>query len=389
MLVDLHAHYPMRVVSDASPRTPARLTPRRAYRRTLGDRLRALFLRVLSIFFSHRYPWSGYRVTPAGMRAGGVRVALSVLTRPLDEFDLSKPYGWNPQADYFERLLRDLEQVEDEVGRHGAGEIRIVASAAELERAIEEGATALVHCLEGGFSLGDRPEEIARNVAELRRRGVVYITLAHLVYRQMATNANAIPFLSAEQYDRHFPQPAGEGLTERGAAAIRAMVENRVMLDISHMRQDALDETFALLDRLDPDATLPVLATHVGFRHGSQDYMLDEPTLHQIERRNGLVGLILAQHQLMDGMPEKKTRSFEDSRKVIFRHIDKIVEVTGGYDHVGIGTDFDGFIKPTMTGLDRMKDLTRLEGALVEEYGADAEPILSGNALRVLRQVLP
>jgi microsomal dipeptidase-like Zn-dependent dipeptidase len=281
-----------------------------------------------------------------------------------------------------------MAAVEEEIKGQDRSRIRLVSDREGLDAARREGATALIHCLEGGFSLGDRPDEIARNVGVLAERGVFYITVAHLIYRQMATNTNAIPFLTEDQYDKFFPQPTGEGLTERGVAAITAMVEHRVLLDIAHMRQDALDEAFALLDRLDPEKSLPVLATHVGYRFGEQEYMLDDATIRKVSERNGLIGIILAQHQLMDGVGQKKTKSWDDSRRVIFKHIDKIVEITEGYENVAIGTDLDGFIKPTMTGIEKMADLTKLEQALDLQYGANAARIKSDNALRVLEQVL-
>ena len=112
-----------------------------------------------------------------------------------------------------------------------------------------------------------------------------------------------------------FPQPEGDGLTDRGVAALRAMVRNRVLLDISHMRGDALQETFKLLDEeLDPDCRVPLLATHVGYRFGKQEYMLDEATILQIKRRDGVIGLILAQHQLNDGLRDKTKTSTTRSR---------------------------------------------------------------------------
>ena len=52
-------------------------------------------------------------------------------------------------------------------------------------------------------------------------------------------------------------------------------------------------------------------------------------------------------------------------------------EITG-FEHVALGTDFDGFIKPTMTGLDKVTDLKKLEDALKDKYKADAERITSG-----------
>jgi microsomal dipeptidase-like Zn-dependent dipeptidase len=167
------------------------------------------------------------------------------------------------------------------------------------------------------------------------------------------------------------------------------MVRHRVLLDVSHMRGDALAEAFALLDEVDPELRMPVIASHAGHRFGRQQYLLDEPTLLQIKRRDGVVGLIMAQHQLNDGLRRKPTQTFEDSRAVIFAHIDRIAEITGGHRHIALGTDFDGFIRPTLSGLERMADLALLEQALEERYGENAKPIASENALRVLRRLWP
>jgi microsomal dipeptidase-like Zn-dependent dipeptidase len=171
---------------------------------------------------------------------------------------------------------------------------------------------------------------------------------------------------------------------------VRAMVQDRVLVDISHMRPDAIEETFRLLDELDPNCEMPVVATHAGYRFGQLEYMLDEETIRQIKRREGVVGLIMAQHQLNDGIRRARTKSFDESFEVIRRHIDKIAEITGDHSHVALGTDFDGFIKPTMSGLERSADLKRLEDKLKDVYGdADAELITSQNAIRVLRQLWP
>jgi microsomal dipeptidase-like Zn-dependent dipeptidase len=101
--------------------------------------------------------------------------------------------------------------------------------------------------------------------------------------------------------------------------------------------------------------------------------------------RRGVVGLIMAQYQLNDGLFAGHTTTFEQTKDIIFRHVDKIVQVTGGFDHIGIGSDLDGFIRPTATGIEGSGDLARLEAAIRERYaGEDAEKLLSGNVLRVL-----
>src|SRR6266545_638477 len=155
--------------------------------------------------------------------------------------DLAEPYGAPPEASYYPELVALLDAVEAELRALDPGGTRhaIVKRAADLDSALQDGRVAFLHCVEGGFHLGATPEEVPRHVGELAARGVVYITLAHLFWRRVATNAPAIPFLADPLYNAVFPQPR-EGLTELGVAAVRAMYEHRVLVDVSHMREDAL-----------------------------------------------------------------------------------------------------------------------------------------------------
>lgn len=390
MLADLHVHYPMRVVEEragAKPGTTVRLMGTARGRSRPGDKVRALVLRLATRLLSDKDFWSGYRVTVPYLREGGVGVVFSTLYSPFDEMDLGKPYASPPASAYFTRLLQDLKSVEDEVAGYDNSVIRVVHDRQELEECITDGATALVHAVEGGFHLGDGVDEIKQNVATLAEKGVAYVTVAHLFFRQVATNANAIPFAPDAIYNLLFPQEANVGLTERGRAAIQAMVSDRVLVDISHMRPDAVQQTFRLLDELDPHRELPVISSHAGYRFGEQDYMHDEQTVREIQRREGVIGLIMAQHQLNDGIRKRETKSLADSLEVIYRHIDKIANITDDHQHVALGSDFDGFIKPTMGGLENMAAIKDLERELRVKYPADADAITSGNVLRVLRKV--
>ena len=122
------------------------------------------------------------------------------------------------------------------------------------------------------------------------------------------------------------------------------MYREGMLIDVSHMRPDALEETFALLDRLDAEsgaapADHPVISSHAGFRFGKQTYALDEAAVRRVAARDGVIGLILAQHQLNDGLV-KKTTTFEQSFDVIARHVDRLAEITGSHaahgDRVGL-----------------------------------------------------
>jgi microsomal dipeptidase-like Zn-dependent dipeptidase len=321
------------------------------------------------------------------IRQGSARVVLSVLYRPFEEMDLSKDYAAPPASGYFDALLKDIKRVEDDIAQKDPAEIRLVHNRAELDQCIADGATAMVHCVEGGFHLGDKDDEIARNVRTLADKGVAYLTLAHLFFRQVATNAPALPFLPDWLYGLVFPQRRSEGLTRRGEAAVRAMVQHGVIVDISHMAPAAVEDTFRLLDEIDPSHTVPVISSHAGYRFGSQKYMHDEQQIRQIQQRDGVIGLIMAHHQLDDGIRRKNTTTLDETMEVIDRHIAKIAEITGNHRHVAIGTDFDGFIKPTVGGLQSMADLTALEDRLRANHGADANLIASENVLRVLQKV--
>jgi microsomal dipeptidase-like Zn-dependent dipeptidase len=383
MIADLHAHYAMHLVDEGGS-TWKLLGPARG-RGSLLDRGRALLVGLASRFGNYRDLFSGPRVTLSSLREGRVTVVLSVLYSFFDELELEEPYPAQPKRAYLDSLLGQLELVEDDLdSKHGSTAVA-VRTPEQLAQALDGDRVAFVHCVEGGFHLGSTAAEVDEAVSTLARRGVAYITLAHLVWRHVATNTNALPFLSENDYRRWFPQPE-EGLSELGRAAVRAMVREGVLIDLSHMSGHSLGDTFDLLDELDPGKTRPVLASHACFRFGSQEYGVDEPTLRRIAERRGVVGLILAQHQLRDGVLGTSGRGFDGSFEVIRGHIDRIAEITGSHEHVAIGSDFDGFIKPTMAGLESMSDLAKLEERLVSHYGAEkAELICSGNALRLLR----
>jgi microsomal dipeptidase-like Zn-dependent dipeptidase len=383
VIADLHSHYPIHLVPGGPD--AARLVRSPRARRRLLDRIRASIVGIASRFANYESPESGPRVTMPLLRAGDVRVVFSVLYSPFDEFDLSLPYGAPPRREYAGSITRQLELVERDVERNFAADAAVAHDPRELDAALAAGKIALVHCVEGGFHLGATPDEVERTVERLAHRGVAYVTLAHLVWRSVATNANAIPFLPTPLYHLLFPQPR-VGLTELGSAALRAMVRHGVLVDVAHMSARALDDTFALLDELDPERSVPVIASHAGFRFGRDRYNLDEATVERIAARDGVIALLLAEHQLADGLRLRRTTSLAESLEVVFSHLDRIREIAGSHRHSAIGSDLDGFIKPTLAGLSDAGALAALRQALVDRYGkADAELIASGNALRPLR----
>jgi microsomal dipeptidase-like Zn-dependent dipeptidase len=298
----------------------------------------------------------------------------SVLYWPSSE--LIPGSGAHPKPGSFEHLVKQLDDVE----AHLEGQV-IVRTLDDLHRT---DGIRFVHCVEGGFHLGPDSDAMDANVALLAERGVFYITLAHLFFRGVAANAPALPPLSDGEYHAIFHQDAGIGLTDLGEAALRAMVDHHVVVDVSHMRQDALDETFQLLDEHDPERRLPVIASHVGVRSegpDDQEYNIAVPTMERIRDRDGVIGLILAEHQV------GKSDDAAQSREIVKRHIEAIHQALGTHRHTAIGTDLDGFIKPILAGLQHAADLKQLEEWIRADFPDAADGILHANGDRVIEQV--
>ncbi len=385
MVADLHAHYAMHLAPGDEPTTLELLGPG-ARRLRARDRLRATIVGLLGRFANYPSPDSEPRVTLSTLRAGHVGLTYSVLYSPFDEMDLAQPYSAPPQPDYPVSLIRQLELVEKDIEENHSGTAAVAHDPDELERLLPSGKVVFVHCVEGGFHLGATPAAIEASVAQLASRGVAYVTLAHLFFRQVATNAPAIPFIPDWIYRLLFPQRRDVGLTPLGEAAVRALVDQRVLVDLSHASEAALDDTLELLDRLDPDRRVPVLSSHGGYRFGRQRYNHSDETVRRIAERDGVIGLIFANHQILDGVGGPKPSGLPDSVRVLIKHIDRIHDLTGSHRHVGIGSDLDGFIKPTLPGLQTMADMAPLEDALAAHYGPDtARLICFDNALRPLR----
>jgi microsomal dipeptidase-like Zn-dependent dipeptidase len=378
MLVDMHAHFPMHLLSEEHQRTHERA------KTWWRQRWQARIVGLISRFANYQGPGDTPSVTEKLMRDGDVGVALSVLYQPFDEIDLTQAYGAPPRQSYFDDIVDQHQTVEDHVAAH-AGQVTIAHSASELDTLLGGGVPILIHAIEGGFQLGRDTAEVGRNVRLLARLGVAYVTVAHLFFRDVATNAPALPFLPDRLYNRVFPQNDDTGLTPLGREVVQAMVDEGILIDITHMRSQSIRDVFDLLNARDPGKEIPVIATHMAYRFGGLEYCFDSDTITAVAERGGVLGCILCEHYITSGLPGK-VKALPGSVDALCRHIDRIQALTGTYDNIAIGSDLDGYIKPALPGLEDMGRMLELQNELRARYGdVDSAKICSGNALRVLR----
>ncbi len=354
MLVDMHAHFPMHLLADGEQRTHERVQTwwRQRWEGEVVD--------LISHFANYQGRGDSPSVTEQLMRSGDVGVALSVLYQPFDEMDLTQAYGAPPLQGYFQDIVDQHQTVEDYVTAH-PGDVAIAHSPAELDALLSRDVPILIHAVEGGFQVGAEAAEIRRNAARLAELGIAYVTVAHLFFRDIATNAPALPFLPDWVYNRVFHQPHGEGLTELGRELVNALVDVGILVDITHMRSESISDVFDLLDQRDPTREIPVIATHMAYRFGDLQYSFEDATVTAVAERGGLLGCILCQHYIENGLP--RADSFTSSVDDLCRHIDRIRELTGSFDHVAIGSDLDGYIKPALPGLEQMGQMARLQAS--------------------------
>jgi len=353
--IDLHAHYPMhtqfppRVGSDVSDE---------------GKKLEFFVANQLLNFVSG-HP----RVTLTEFEAGSPGGAGSVLYDPDDEFFRDA----KPRPVAFQNLLAQIENVEKEIAAsHGA--VAIAKNPADVNRFFQANQRFLFHCMEGAFAFGGDPGNVAKAAAQ----GVAYVIIAHLFFRGVATCANAFPFLPDELFAVLNPdQDAKTGLTPLGEEIVSEVFRNRMLVDITHCSDLARADIFRIAKNF-PGS--PVISSHNGVQHQSAYPLnLSDDTLRQIADTGGVMGVILYPHWLRQ--PAEQIFG-ADGFPVLFQTIQHIGDVVG-FDHVAIGSDLDGFIKP-VKGCETYAQTPALESAVRARFPNDADKILSGNVLRVL-----
>ncbi len=382
MIADLHCHYPMHLVAEE----PDAGGPKEGWLSQFVDKIEGGALDLVAKVVNDAGWSSDWRVSLEGLKTGGAGIVCSVLYWPASEFDPPHLNDEPPLDRYFDYLRRQLEFIEDGLPDATADgtPVFVVKTAADLERP----GIRFIHCVEGGFQLGDDVARLDERVQWLSRQGVLYITVAHLFYRRVATEAPAIPAFTDQQFRMLFPEPEDVGLTGLGEKLIEAMYRHKILIDISHMSARAVSETFELVERLEGDnakTNYPIIATHVGMRSAgpaarAQEYNLADGSACKIAERGGVVGLIGAQHQLGD------TRNEAESAALVKAHLDAIGTAVGDASSVAaLGTDIDGFIKPTLAGFEKAADFAKLETWVREAGQSDVEAILHVNAERVIK----
>ena len=166
------------------------------------------------------------------------------------------------------------------------------------------------------------------------------------------------------------------GLTEAGRGLLRALMRHKLILDLSHMADRAMRDSFELWRG-------PLVSTHSGARAiNPGQRQLPDWALREIGRRDGIAGISFYRgHVRASGQV-----SLDD----VVEHARHFAEVTGDVRHVALGSDLDGGFGAADAAVKDLSAMRDLRSRLVRAFNrADADAIMGANWLRFLESSLP
>jgi membrane dipeptidase len=187
---------------------------------------------------------------------------------------------------------------------------------------------------------------------------------------------------------RYSPGTGAEGgLTRLGRDLLREMGRLGIVLDATHLTDQAFWEALDLFDG-------PVWASHNNCRALVPDSrQFSDEQIRALIQRDAVIGMAFDAWMMHPGWVRGQTTPAAANLNVdrIVAHIDHICQLAGNSRHCGIGSDLDGGYgrEQSPQDLESIADLQRLAGVLAARgYApADVEAILHGNWIRRLNEI--
>jgi len=164
------------------------------------------------------------------------------------------------------------------------------------------------------------------------------------------------------------------GLTFFGEEIVKKMNTLGMIIDVSHISEKSFWDVIKL-------SSEPVIASHSNcFSLHKHIRNLKDEQIRAIAEKGGVIGITFVSDFLGEGVV---------TIEQVVNHIEHIIDITGGYDTAGIGSDFYGTDK-LPEGLKDISFLPRLTESLVKRGHKykDIEKIIGKNWLRILSQIL-
>jgi membrane dipeptidase len=317
-------------------------------------------------------------------KAGGLNVPFMAIYTPAEY----------KGAEAMEVAKRQIEMV-DKFATDWPDKFAIATSVADVKAQFAQGKISLAMGMENGSPLGNNLEALT----DFFDRGIRYITLAHSKANQIADSS----------YDA---ERKWNGLSEFGREVVVAMNITGIMVDVSHITDEAFYQVMDL-------SRAPVIASHSSCRYFTPGWErnMDDAMIRRLAENGGVIQIAFGSSFLDDTFRKGSEELFdyimtnniamdsEEGRAAMQKfkeetgidyadvtdvaaHIDHVVKLVG-IDHVGLGSDFDGVGDTLPYGLKDVSGYPNLIRALLDMgySDADIEKVCGGNLLRVWSEV--
>ena len=291
-----------------------------------------------------------------------------------------------------------IDMVEDIVTLHPEKFI-LINSVADLGSITKKNIVGIALGMENGAPI---QSDLSR-VQYYFDRGIRYITLTH-----SKTN-----HISDSSYDENIQW---HGLSEFGKNLIEEMNKVGIMVDISHVNDEAFYQAIEI-------SQVPVIASHSSLRYFTPGFErnVDDAMLSKLAEKGGVIQINFGssfiskrprdylvkmnsflESRLGQNLEEVSEQDIRETRSQFIKnnpypyasldevldHFDRVVQLVG-IDHIGIGSDYDGVGDTLPVGLKDVSTYpTLIQGLLERGYTRkDIQKILGGNLIRVWKEV--
>ena len=251
---------------------------------------------------------------------------------------------------YADLIFNKIEKIVKDNNRY----LSIARTPSDLYEDKRKGRKSIMFAIENGLAL----EGDLANVKYFAQRGVTYITLCH--------NGDNDICDSARGSNLH------GGVSKFGAAVIREMNRNGIMVDLSHGAEKSFYDALEI-------SSQPIVCSHSNSKAlCNVPRNLTDDQLRALAKKGGVAHITLYHGFLR----KEGIASVLDA----IAHLEHAISIMG-IDYVGIGTDFDG--DGTVCGMaDASEMINFTRHLLARKYSErDIEKIWGGNWLRVMAQV--
>lgn len=165
----------------------------------------------------------------------------------------------------------------------------------------------------------------------------------------------------------------GGDLTTFGKNLIKYMSKKKMIIDISHMSDEATRSTFDCFEGT-------IINSHTCCRHFiDSERLISDWQIQQIHKRNGVIGLMTWSQKL-------KEKSVVDINDFV-DHIYYIADLTGSVDNIAIGSSMDGGYgaESLPKGMESIESLNLLQEVMMKRRFSerDIEAVFFKNWLRI------